>query len=436
MSLAARLRSEQGSALPVVVGVMLIIGILVGVIQQTSNRVAQSTTKERAEKRAFQAAEAGLHVATYRLNKMLPEETECLTETPVDPGAGAPCPATAAVSVGSGASYSYTVTRPLTSSGSTECDVPSGLDFDEFAYRCITSVGTARGQTRRVQAFVQIPLQGNMFPVDGIFGLGLVSANNNVTVNGELGSNTRVQLSGYNPPAPGIVLGPGGTRSPTSMPIVETLTEPFPGKVWDARFAASLVVPPNNNANWPTGGGRFTLNNQWRELNGNNAIGSATTPFPIPAGTYNFCNVSLNNETHLRPLGPVKIFVDSPDRPGSGCRANTGSFVANNNLFFKSSPADPSMIHIEMWGGPGTMFQMKNNLDFVGTVYAPRSEIEFQNNATIRGAMVGSVVDIFNNLNLTGEVPPGLTGGDQVYDSSTWIECTRTPSGSSSGSGC
>lgn len=435
MSIVRRLRSEQGSALPVVVGVMLIIGILVGVIHQTSNRVAQSTTKERAEKRAFQAAEAGLHVATYRLNKMLPDETECLTEAPVAVAATSACPATTPVSVGSGASYSYTVTRPLTSSGSTECEVPSGLDFDQFAYRCITSIGTARGQTRRVQAFVQIPLQANLFPVDGIFALGLLAANNNVTVNGELGSNTRVQLAGYNPPAPGIVLGPGGTRSPSSLPVTETLTEPFQGKVWAARFDASLVVPPNNNANWPTGGGRFNLNN-WRELSGINATGSATTPYPIPAGTYNFCSVSMNNETHLRPLGPVKIFIDSPDRPGSGCRANTGSFVANNNLFFKSSPADPGMIHIEMWGGPGTMFQMKNNLEYVGTLYAPRSGIEFQNNATITGAMVGETVSVFNNLTLTGAIPPGLTGGDQVYDSSTWIECTRTPSGSSSGSGC
>jgi hypothetical protein len=133
----------------------------------------------------------------------------------------------------------------------------------------------------------------------------------------------------------------------------------------------------------------------------------------------------------------VKIYIDSPARgAASGCRANTGNFIANNNFFFKSVPANPAMIHIEMYGGPGTMFQMRNNLEYVGTVYAPRSEIEFQNNATVTGAMVGSVVDIHNNLDLTGEIPPGLTGGEQEYDSTAWTECTRTPSGSSDGSGC
>lgn len=437
MTILRRLRSDDGSALPVVVGVMLIIGILVSVIHQTSNRVAQSTTKERAEKRAFQAAEAGLHVATYRLNKMLPEEEECLTTVPMDPGAAVPCPATDAVSVGSGASFRYTVTRPLTDAGSSECEVPGGLDFDEFAYRCVTSVGTARGQTRRVQAFVQIPLQVNLFPVNGVFALGNLSIGQNVAVNGELGSNTHVGMGVITPPNPGLALPAGATRSPASVPITRVLDEPFPGKTYAAHFSKSLVPPLPDNASWPNGGGTgFTLNPQKRTLSAGSAIGSATTPLGIPAGTYNFCNISLNNATYLRPLGPVTIYIDSPARTGSGCDANTGNLIAGNNLIFTSSPADAAMIHIEMYGGPGTRFEINNNFDYTGTLYAPNSAVTFRNNAAIRGAIVGQTVTMNNNLTLTGQVPPGLVGGDQEYTSNSWIECTRTPSGSSAGSGC
>jgi hypothetical protein len=412
---------------------MLIMGILVSVIHQTSNRVAQSTTKERAEKRAFQAAEAGLHVAKYRLNKMLPEPEECLTTAPYTPAAGAACAPTAWQSVGSGASYRYTVTKPL-SAGASECDMPSTLD-DDFYYRCITSIGSAGSQTRRVQAVVQIPQSAGMFPVEGLFALGLLDAFQNTSVNGQLGSNTRVQVGSISGYTPEVILGPPPATS--NLPITDRLDEAFPGKVWDSRFEASRIT--NNNASWPTGGGRFTLNTQWRELNGGNAVGTATNPYPIPAGTYNFCSVSLNNEVYLRPLGPVKIYIDSPARTTpnpSGCRANTGSFVANNNFSFKSSPADAAMVHIEMYGGPGTQFLMKNNLDFAGTVYAPKSAIEFQNNAIILGAMTGQTVSAFNNLTVTGQIPDGLVGEDLVYDSNQWIECTRTPSGSDDGSGC
>jgi type II secretory pathway pseudopilin PulG len=437
MTVLRRLRSENGSALPVVVGVMLIIGILVSVIHQTSNRVAESTTKERAEKRAFQAAEAGLHVAMYRLNKMLPEPEECLTTEPVDPGAGAPCPATPAMSVGSGATYSYTVTRPLTGAGSSECEVPSGLNFDDFAYRCVTSIGTAKGQTRRVQAFVQIPLQVNLFPVNGVFALGTLTAGQNLAVNGELGSNTHVGMGVITPPNPGLALPAGATRSPTSVPITRVLDAPFQGKTYDAHFTKSMTAPLPDNASWPTGGGTgFTLNSQKRTLSGGSAIGSATTPLGIPAGTYNFCNVSLNNATYLRPLGPVTIYIDSPARTGSGCDNNTGNFIANNNLIFRSSPADAAMIHIEMYGGTGTRFEINNNFDYTGTLYAPNSTVEFKNNAAIQGAIVGRTVTMNNNLTLTGQIPEGLTGGEQEYSSSSWIECVRTPSSSSAGSGC
>ena len=61
----------------------------------------------------------------------------------------------------------------MLSGGSTECDT-TGLDLVDNDYRCITSVGTANGATRRVQAFVvagRVP----MFPIDGLFATGALS---------------------------------------------------------------------------------------------------------------------------------------------------------------------------------------------------------------------------------------------------------------------
>ena len=421
MSLLRRMSSERGSALPVVVGVMLIIGILVSVIHQTSTRVRETTTRERSEKRAFQAAEAGLHVATYRLNKMRPRRTECLTTQPTGFGGSSPCPATGAQNMGSGASYRYTVTRVL-SSGSSECELPSGLDYFTYDYRCITSVGTAGTQRRRVQAVLQVPRVAGMFEVEGIFADGILSTSMNLAFNGELASNTQVNIGGsYSPPAPRVRLGGGAT---TNQPGLVTETRPaFETPQYDDRF--EYAENNNQNSLLPTSGDPSLVG-------GRRLIGSNSFDLTLPGGRYSFCGITFGNAAVVRVNSPVHIFIDSPSRPGNNCPVgSTGNITANNTFDILAS--DPSKVRIEMYGGT---FELKNSFNFTGTFYGPNTNVIFKNNADAVGAIVARTVTIENNFTMTGQIPADLRLTALRYGTSGWLECTRTPSGSSDGSGC
>jgi hypothetical protein len=422
--------SETGSALPVVVGVMLVVGMMASVIHVTSGQVRQSTTEERAEKRAFQAAEAGLHVARYRLNKSTPAPAanQCFTTVPVTTGGD--CPQTSTPeSMGGGASFRYTVTRVLTS-GSGECDA-SGLDFVNNDYRCITAVGTAAGATRRVQAVVLAPRVG-MFPVEGIFGLDSMTVGPG-SLTGGIGSNGPVTVGTATGPYT-VTLGPSGTYSgPPKTPTV--LPENAVAPVDPAAFEATDGDQPGENNNsvipYPLGSNR--------EINVPTSTGTVT----LPPGTYNFCDVYLGGATDLRAVGPgpVRIFIDSPYRSGSGCQPGSGDFVANSSFSFTSSPPDPALVQIWMYGrpppAPGTQFWLKNSSTFHGTIYAPQSAFRIDNASTVVGGVVARTVNISNFFTLNGNVPDDMTAGTQVYESDSWVECVRTGSSSSAaGAGC
>jgi Tfp pilus assembly protein PilX len=428
MTLVRRIASESGSALPAVVGVMLVVGILASVLHTTSRHVRQSTTEERAEKRAFQAAEAGLNVARYRLNKAMPipTPTQCFTTVPVTTGGDCP-QTTAAENMGSGASFRYTVTRVLTDT-STECDT-SGLDFEANDYRCITSIGTSSGATRRVQAIVAAPRLG-MFPVEGIFGLDSFTMGPG-NLNGGIGSNETVTVASSVTGPYTVTVGPGGSYSGPSGHTLTTLPEDYVAPVSDAVFEATDGDQPGENNNsvipYPLGSNR--------EIN----VPSATGTVTLPPGTYNFCDVYLNGAADLRVVGPgpVRIFIDSPYRPGSGCLAGSGDFVANNSFSFTSSPPNPALLEMRMYGGPGTQFWLKNNSTFHGTLYAPRSAFKIDNASTVVGGVLAQTVNIQNFFTLNGNVPDGLTLATQVYESDGWTECVRTGSSTSAaGAGC
>jgi Tfp pilus assembly protein PilX len=425
-----RLAADAGTALPTVVGVMLAMGILAAVVHQTAGQVRKSTTGERAEKRAFQAAEAGLNVARYRLNMAspVPDPTQCFTTVPVTTGGD--CPQTsAAESTGGGASFRYTVTRVLTA-GSTECDT-SGLDFATNDYRCITAVGTSNGATRRVQTVVAAPKVG-MFPVEGIYALGSLSIGPG-NLNGQIGSNTSVSAAAGGPY--GVTLGPGANYSGT-RPVTQ-LTEPVAAPVNAAAFEAtdghqaSNGDQPNenDNSNLPFGVNAF------REVSITGAFG----PVTVPPGTYNFCNLSFGDATRLRAAGPgpVRVFIDSPFRPGSGCRGGTGSLVANAAFEFTSTPPNPALVEVQVYGGPGTRVWMRNASTFHGTIYAPQSQYRVDNASTLVGGVVAGTVTISNFFNMTGNVPDSLTQTSAGYESDGWTECVRTGSSSSAaGAGC
>src|SRR5918912_893105 len=126
--LRVRLAGEEGAAMIVATGALLVMMILVAAVQSGAISVRNSSSKDRNSKRALAAANAGLSVATDRVLRMK----------------------------------------------------PAGV-------RCITSIGRANGVTRRVQSrLVWLP----QFPFLGILGLSSVFVNDQTTVYGDVTGST------------------------------------------------------------------------------------------------------------------------------------------------------------------------------------------------------------------------------------------------------
>src|SRR5688572_13752449 len=77
--LRARLAAEDGVALVVASGIILVMGVFVAAVAASALRVSGSSNDDRSGKRAVAVAEAGIRAATYRLNQQNPSATTCLT---------------------------------------------------------------------------------------------------------------------------------------------------------------------------------------------------------------------------------------------------------------------------------------------------------------------------------------------------------------------
>src|SRR2546421_7610639 len=72
-----RLRDgEDGVAMIVAMGALTVILLLTALAAAAAVQLSTSSNQDRNDKRAFQAAEAGLQVATYRMNKLVPGPTQ------------------------------------------------------------------------------------------------------------------------------------------------------------------------------------------------------------------------------------------------------------------------------------------------------------------------------------------------------------------------
>ena len=190
--LRPRLAREDGIALVVVCGVLLVVTILAAAFATEALQSSTDASRDRNSIRALGAAQAGLAMANYRINKLHPADNQCVTNVVSAPNADADC--TVTESIGNGASYTYYVTQKIPAASG--CDALPGTP-STGTQRCITSTGTVGGSVRRIQARVSASqLSPPLMPVHGLLGLDYVFAKNNLSFpNADLGSN-RLWISG------------------------------------------------------------------------------------------------------------------------------------------------------------------------------------------------------------------------------------------------
>jgi hypothetical protein len=471
-----RLREEAGIALPAALGVLAVVGTLSTATFAVSMRLNDTSTASRDAKRALAAADAGLEAAMFRMNEIgLQSESKCFTTEAVDPASGTDpetggTPAAGECAgieedLGNGSGYTYYVTPAL-----DDTDVCAGLPVHTtdpegevtITQRCVTSIGEAGDERRRIQARVASYIGMQLFPVGGILAINGITVKNTAIVNGVLGSNGEIELGNNSYVGGGIQLGTASTPPPT-LGNGSTLGGPV---TYRSEAEGAFVLAPidmgntatvNDNNRIATGqdsGSKVTYTNTAnapRVLSiGNN--GSLT----LGGGTYNFCKVTLGNNAFITIAAGAKIrfFLDSPDRLPAGtqddcipdnytgtasqkaatARANGygGMELGQGSNFNNPGHAINFQIYMYGYTDGSHSVEFNNSQAVNAAIYAPSSELIWKNTAGITGAVAASKVEFKNSATFSWAGGAGQfdlselrTDTVSVYYRMAWTECRR-----------
>jgi Tfp pilus assembly protein PilX len=449
-------KRQDGVALPVATGMLMVLSIAVVGFVTVAIQANTSSVKDRSAKRALAAAEAGLQTAVYRLNMLSSSAAQnallCLATTWVPEQSPGQCPGQPG-SLGNGASYTYYVTP---AGATTGCVILPGM-LTSPQDRCITSVGTAGGVTRRVQ--MRVVSQPTIYPFNqvGLIGKSLVYAYNSAKLISDVGSNqqvvfhnsvnvednTAIDVDGK------VMILTGGTYTyANSVKIdggTQTITTPFDLPMPDFEAAENS----NDNATLAT-----DLGSAWNA--GTRRIHIASGEKTIRPGTYHVCNVELGNSVKLKfsHTGGARtaIYVDSPSRPDSMCAGQAdpaGTFTADNSVEINKEVGErEELLDIYMYGTPyndtrsmyswcepihqpgqtatcRSDFMLDNSVSLYGGVYAPNTSIQAHNSAKIWGALAADKLLFFNSVDftLTGEMKGRPPEGSGAAQRKAWVEC-------------
>jgi hypothetical protein len=455
---ARDIRREDGVAMIVAMGIISVMLILTATVVASTQLLGGATKQETSGKRAFEAAEAGLQATVYRLNMLAPATDKCIGgsgETVQAATTGGNC-ASYSEDLGNGGSFKSWTTVPLSSGGSC-----AGLQVgtaSSISERCVTASGTVDGVTRRVQARVASYAAAPVFPVSGVVGLRSVSISNNGHVNGGTGSNGTVSISNngssssvvIGPSAPAPTVGNNGSSGPVTRRT--TAQGPFvlapvnPGNSTtvndNVRLSNAFASPRVSPFDSVSTGVTYTAATRTLSLSNNASV-------TLGGGIYNFCSLSLSNNSTITLAAGARtaIYIDSPERSGSGCPAASGTFsMSNNSGFVNNSPPvagsgfahDPTALQLYVVGKTGATVTLANNAAFYGTLYAPTSTVSVANNAGTWGAVAGNDVVVAPNGTLIADpnATSITTSGGGVFFRTAWRECGKTAPATNPSGGC
>lgn len=427
-ALRRRCSDDGGFVVVLALVAIALMVVLAGSLVTAAVVTSSHGNKDYAQKRALAAANAGLQAAIYRLSSQAEdnstEQTECFTTAYVKEGSEG-CPAQEDELV-KNIKYKYYVS-PNLNKETNNCTglwltVPKEKESTlGVTQRCVTSVGTANGATARVQArvadAVTITTSGStsVFPVNGVYSFTSLEFTNKIKVSGAIGARTKLESNQEieNPSALTAYYGESIKLNKCKIKCTETkLTGEQTGKApyalptqEAAPYSASVIS--NNNASL-----KFT-NGEYNSAKREPVVKGGT--LTIPEGTYNFCEINWNNELTVAYKGTVKIYVDSPNRTGSGCTGTNGTVQMTNKVNFVDENATKKAadLQIYVWGnpkvtppGPGSpIFKFNNNIGgpMYAQIYAPYSAVEITNNIKLVGAIAAGWAKFTNEVEMTGE---------------------------------
>jgi hypothetical protein len=449
---------EQGIAYPATVMMLVIIASVA--FAMTINAVAANNqaSHDRGVKRAVAAADAGLQVADYRMNKLTPSSLLCVVRGVASQLAIEPllidgwCRAQTE-ELGDGASYSYRVSAGtgILQSGqsllqrkvvATGCVLPGATTHAQ----CMASSASVK---RRVSSTIGSP-SGQLFPAKGVLSKETLLVRNNGYLESDAASNDDVVINNNAEICGNVTYGPAPDD------IFDTSNNSVfdcPGKVAVKAPAEFLLNPVDANparlandnsriGNLDTKTGTVDWNPVTKVLKVMN-----NSTLTLTGDTYSFCYLEVRNNSRLiiasrapgRP--PLKIFIDRPELcPLAG--SDKGKVNVSQNAVVENQTTDPSMVQIYVEGSTllDTDVEIENNamVSMHMTVYAPNSIFTLENNGEFHGAVAGKRVTVLNNAGFFWDDRAGsiTTGTSILYQRQSWRECTAKNPGATPDAGC
>lgn len=423
--------------------VLFILTLLIAAAISVATQTSTSTTRDDAVKAELEAAEAGLHVADYRLSQLKPSETQCIAESKVETEESK-C-TDSSESIGNSASFRYWTTLPLTAGA--KCSGRTIEAISGTIQRCVTAEGKVNGVTpaARLQALATASAGETLFSVKGIVGLTEVNVSGGVKVPGIVASNGTIKVSGGGELAGGYELGPkgkfvhegGGKWSPPEKKRSEA-----EGPIVAKLPASHATAASNEDSRIGKEDEFFTEGKAVNKFNGSpeyeltiGSNGKLTLGTGGGSHKYYLCNFHASNNSRLKiPSGAkVEIFVDSPTDPESKCKAGTGKFEGEGEFNVENEGKHPAALLIEMYGKGPVSFQ--NSLLEVA-IFAPEAEVKLNGSAKFKGGIVGNKIPLEAGTGVfewSEEVASLLAGTPSAYGRKTWEQCTD---GSGTGEGC
>jgi hypothetical protein len=437
-----RLRSQQGIALPVALMILFILGLLGATLVHTAVSSGTQSNRDRNVKRAVSAADAGIDVAIYRLNKLKPSALQCVVvgtlDLVVEPLLPDDWCRVQTETLDDGVTYSYRV------SGASELT----LNGQELLQRRIISTGTVNGVKRRIHAVIGSPTGTPLFGGHAVMSDETLGLTGGARVVGNAASNGDVSLANTAEICGDITYGPGEEL------ITSGLGHQCPGYASGPASQPFLLSPVDQGtAATDNDNDRFGTLDPWtlplgitwnpatRVLSLKN--GSTLT---LTGNVYSFCRLEISNGGQLivaprsSSAPPLKIYIDEPENCGSG--SGMGSVKVSNLGSILNSNSNPATLNLYVVGssdGISTSVEFSNASAGVAMlVYAPKSSVSLQNGAGIIGAVAADSVSLGGTAQVTWHqgadtvVVPVL----QLFRRQSWTECTAHQTGPAVDSGC
>ena len=179
------------------------------------------------------------------------------------------------------------------------------------------------------------------------------------------------------------------------------------------------VVTVNDNARFfeldPISGGTSKV--CWNGLKGNGTNGacgtrhldlSSNTAVTLGGGKYSFCRLTMSSNTaiYIQAGHTVAIYFDTPESCGYASGETQMDLASNARITATDGgPANAALMFV---GSPTreTKIQLASNTSIAGAcsqnfvVYAPRTDIDINSNATYCGAVAGKTLHLDSNARL------------------------------------